>query len=163
MPTVDHTAASTRPSVLAPTGGASPAAARLRRALVPASDEGVVRGRPRLFLLAEAAVLFIAALVAFAATEQSWWIVPAVLLLPDLAMSGYARSSRFGALVYNLAHSYPLPTLLGAVGLWQDSPLVQALAVVWFAHIGMDRMLGYGLKYDDGFAHTHLGGMGRRP
>jgi hypothetical protein len=31
------------------------------------------------------------------------------------------------------------------------------LALVWFAHIGMDRALGYGLKYDDAFTHTHLG------
>jgi hypothetical protein len=37
-----------------------------------------------------------------------------------------------------------------------------AVAIVWFAHIGLDRALGYGLKYADGFQHTHLGTIGRR-
>ena len=32
-----------------------------------------------------------------------------------------------------------------------------ALALVWLAHIGLDRLLGMGLKYNDRFAHTHLG------
>jgi hypothetical protein len=122
---------------------------------------GSVTGRPRLVLRAEGGVLLLAALVAFAATDEPWWLVPAVLFLPDLSFAGYAGSTRLGALTYNLAHSYPLPAVLGAVGLWQDSLLTQALAVVWFAHIGMDRLLGYGLKHDDGFTHTHLGDIGR--
>ena len=127
----------------------------------PTAVEGTVTGRPRLFLRAEGAVLLIAALMAFATTDEPWWLVPAALFLPDLFMAGYARSSRLGALTYNLAHSYPLPAALGAVGLWQDSLLIQALAVVWFAHIGLDRLLGYGLKHDDGFSHTHLGVIGK--
>lgn len=122
---------------------------------------GAVTGRPLLLLRTEGAVLMAAALAAFALTGSSWVLVPTLLLLPDLAMVGYARSSRLGALTYNLAHSYPLPTVVGAAGLAQDSRLVQALALVWFAHIGMDRMLGYGLKHDDGFAHTHLGTISR--
>lgn len=125
------------------------------------ASRGAVTGRPRAFLRAEGAVLLAAALLAFAATEEPWWLVPAVLFLPDLLMVGYVRSTRLGALTYNLAHSYPLPALLGVVGLRQDSRAVQALAVVWFAHIGMDRLLGYGLKHDDGFEHTHLGTIGR--
>ena len=122
---------------------------------------GAVTGRPLLVLRAEGAVLMTAALVAFALTGASWVLVPTLLLLPDLAMAGYARSSRLGALTYNLAHSYPLPALVGVMGLVQDSRLVQALALVWFAHIGLDRLLGYGLKHDDGFAHTHLGTISR--
>jgi hypothetical protein len=31
------------------------------------------------------------------------------------------------------------------------------MALIWLAHIGMDRMLGYGLKYSGGFKDTHLG------
>jgi hypothetical protein len=123
-------------------------------------SEGVVTGRPLVFLRAEGAVLLASALIAFALTSQRWWLVPLVLFLPDLAMAGYARSARAGALAYNLAHSYPLPAVLGAVGLWQGEPVVQAIAALWLAHIGMDRALGYGLKHDDGFAHTHLGRIG---
>ena len=122
---------------------------------------GAVTGKPRLLLRVEGAVLLVAALLAFAQTAQRWWLVPLVLFLPDLAMAGYARSTRVGALTYNLGHSYPLPAVLGAVGLWQDALLVQALAVLWFAHIGMDRALGYGLKHDDAFTSTHLGRIGR--
>ncbi len=122
--------------------------------------DGVVTGSPRTFLRVEGAVLLAASLVGYAATERSWWLVPAVLLLPDIFMAGYARSTRVGALTYNLAHSYPVPAMLGTVGLWNGSPLVQALALVWLAHIGMDRALGYGLKHDDGFTHTHLGIIG---
>ncbi|MCS4316879.1 hypothetical protein M2407_001178 [Serratia sp. BIGb0234] len=36
-------------------------------------------------------------------------------------------------------------------------------ALIWGAHIGFDRALGYGLKYASGFADTHLGGLGRKP
>jgi hypothetical protein len=128
---------------------------------VTSTTQGAVTGRPRLFLRVEGAVLLVAALAAFAALDEPWWLVPAVLLLPDLFMAGYARSTRLGALTYNLAHSYPVPAVLGAVGLWSDRLLVQALAAVWFAHIGMDRLLGYGLKHDDAFRHTHLGTIGR--
>ena len=126
------------------------------------ASAGAVMSRPRVLLRAEGAVLLVAALLTYATTSQPWWLVPAALFLPDLAMAGYARSTRVGALVYNLAHSYPLPAALGALGLWNDSRLVQAMALVWFAHIGMDRLAGYGLKYDDAFEHTHLGRIGRR-
>jgi hypothetical protein len=122
---------------------------------------GAVDGRPRVFLRIEGLVLLVAGLWAFTRTGQPWWLVPAVLLLPDLAMAGYVRSTRLGALLYNLAHSYPAPATLGAAGLATDAPLVQALALVWFAHIGMDRAFGYGLKHDCGFTATHLGTIGR--
>jgi hypothetical protein len=62
-----------------------------------------------------------------------------------------------GAAVYNLGHSYPAPAVLGVLAVAGSSPLWEAVALIWFAHIGMDRALGYGLKYDDSFTHTHLG------
>jgi hypothetical protein len=76
-------------------------------------------------------------------------------------MVGYTRSTRTGAALYNLAHSYPAPALLGASAVATSNHLWEAVALVWFAHIGMDRALGYGLKYDDSFTHTHLGEIGR--
>ena len=122
---------------------------------------GVVTGHPRLILRSEGGVLLIASLIAFAATDEKWWLVPALLFLPDVFMAGYARSSRVGAQLYNLAHSYPVPAVVGGLALWQDAVLLQAVTVLWLAHIGMDRLLGYGLKYDDSFTHTHLGTIGR--
>lgn len=122
---------------------------------------GAVQGAPRTFLRVEGLVLLVAAVGAFAATEQPWWLLPVVLFLPDVVMVGYARSSRLGALLYNLGHSYPAPAALGAASVLADAPLAQALALIWFAHIGMDRVLGYGLKYDTDFKDTHLGRIGR--
>ena len=75
-------------------------------------------------------------------------------------MVGYLGGTRLGAITYNLAHSTPLPAAVIAVGLWQHEPLVLAFGLVWLAHIGMDRALGYGLKYNDHFQHTHLGRLG---
>jgi Domain of unknown function (DUF4260) len=84
------------------------------------------------------------------------WIALA-LLVPDLFLAGYLRGTRPGAQLYNIAHSTALPACMVGLGWWQIQPLVLALGLTWLAHIGMDRLLGYGLKYDDHFQHTHLG------
>ena len=72
-------------------------------------------------------------------------------------MSGYAAGARFGARLYNLTHTTLLPAIILGVGYWQADRLIMALALIWLVHIGLDRMLGMGLKYNDRFSHTHLG------
>jgi hypothetical protein len=127
-----------------------------------AGGAGAVAGMPLRILRSEGLVLLAVALAAFfGALDEPYWLVPLVLFAPDLLMVGYARSTRTGAALYNLAHSYPAPALLGTIALATSNHLWQAVALVWFAHIGMDRALGYGLKYDDSFTHTHLGTIGR--
>jgi hypothetical protein len=117
-----------------------------------------VAGLPLRILRSEGVVLLAAALgIYFTGLDQPWWIVPLLLLVPDVGMVGYAKSSRVGAWLYNLAHSYPAPALLGLVATIAGEPLWQGVALVWFAHLGMDRALGYGLKYESGFRDTHLG------
>jgi hypothetical protein len=121
-----------------------------------------VAGMPLRILRSEGLVLLAAALAAFfGALDEPFWLVPLLLFVPDLFMVGYARSTRAGAALYNLTHSYPAPVLLGAIAVATSNHLWEAVALVWFAHIGMDRALGYGLKYDDSFRHTHLGEIGR--
>jgi hypothetical protein len=128
---------------------------------VPATAPAVI-GLPLRILRSEGVVLCAAALAAyFTALDQPFWLVPLLLFAPDLFMIGYARSTRSGAALYNFAHSYPAPALLGAIALATSSQLWQAVALVWLAHIGMDRALGYGLKYDGSFKQTHLGCIGR--
>ncbi len=127
-----------------------------------APRDGVVLGPPRRWLRLEGATLLVGSLVAFSTTRQAWWMVPVTLLAPDLLAFGYLGSTRLGARLYNLAHSILLPAGLVGLSWWQHKPLVLALAVTWLAHIGFDRLLGYGLKYDDDFKHTHLGHLGRR-
>jgi hypothetical protein len=126
------------------------------------SPTPAVTGLPLRFLRSEGLVLLAGALAFyFAGLDQPWWLVPLLLLLPDLLMVGYAASSRVGAWLYDLAHSYPVPALLGAVATAAEEPFWQGVALIWFAHIGMDRAVGYGLKYETDFRDTHLGRIGR--
>jgi hypothetical protein len=121
-------------------------------------SDGSVTGAPRRWLQLEGATLLVGSLVAFSTTHHSWWLVPLVLLLPDLFAAGYLGGSRLGAHVYNIGHATPLPVLLAALVWWHHDSLLLGFGVVWLGHIGMDRMLGFGLKYSDRFQHTHLGG-----
>ncbi|MEO1657675.1 MAG: DUF4260 domain-containing protein [Pseudomonadota bacterium] len=91
----------------------------------------------------------------------NWWVFAALLLVPDLSMLGYLLGRRVGAVAYNLGHSYAGPALItcGAAIHWGEAALPYAL--IWAAHISLDRMLGYGLKSFDGFRFTHLGTVGR--
>lgn len=91
---------------------------------------------------------------------QSWWIFALLFFAPDLFMLGYLRSPRVGALVYNLGHTYAAPALLALLGL-AIGPIAYGLAAIWTAHIGFDRLLGYGLKLDTAFDQTHLGPIGK--
>jgi hypothetical protein len=122
-----------------------------------------VSGGPLVWLRLEAGTLLVTALVLFASTHESWWLLPAGILLPDLLMAGYLGGPRVGAATYNAAHSYPLPAALSLVGLSAHHPLILALGLIWLAHIGMDRALGYGLKYGSDFTHTHLGNLASHP
>lgn len=98
----------------------------------------------------------------YAGSDASWWLFAVLLLAPDLGMLGYLAGPRVGAATYNLTHGLVLPLALAAVGLWASSAVLVAAALVWVAHVGIDRALGYGLKHPSGFADTHLGRVGRR-
>ena len=49
-----------------------------------------------------------------------------------------------------------LPLALGTVGVLGGHGVLVQVALIWLAHIGMDRALGYGLKYETAFKDTHL-------
>jgi hypothetical protein len=87
---------------------------------------------------------------------RSWWLFVALLPAPDLGLLGNLGSRRAGAVAYDLTHTYLPPVTLALVGVVTGSGLAVALALVWFAHIGMDRALGLGLQYPDGSGRTHL-------
>jgi hypothetical protein len=120
-----------------------------------------VTGGPRGLLRAEGAALAVAAALAYARLDLSWVVFAAAFLAPDLAFAGYAFGSRAGAAVYNVAHSTLAPLVLGLLALIFANPVGQAAALIWLAHVGFDRALGYGLKYSSGFGDTHLGRIGR--
>ncbi len=81
----------------------------------------------------------------------------ALLLAPDLSMVGYLADKRIGALLYNVAHFYALPVSLGVAGYLGGNDTAMQAALIWLAHISMDRTMGYGLKYASDFKDTHLG------
>jgi Domain of unknown function (DUF4260) len=110
----------------------------------------------RLILRAEGAVALALSLAAYHALGYTWWLFAATLLAPDLAMLGYLRDPATGAITYNLAHTYVAPFILALIGYFTGVLLLIALAAVWAAHIGLDRLLAYGLKYATAFQKTHL-------
>lgn len=123
---------------------------------------GAVYGGVRTLLRLEGLALALACAVFYSYFEGSWWMFAILLLAPDLSFLGYLAGPRIGAAVYNAAHAAIVPMLLGVVGMVVPSALAMHLALIWSAHIGIDRALGYGLKYDGGFSFTHLGRIGKR-
>ncbi len=112
--------------------------------------------RPRGFLRIEGLAALALAVGAYLTLGGPLWLFVVLALAPDLSMLAYLAGPRFGSLGYNLVHTYTLPVALGGVGLWSDVRLAMLVAAVWAAHIGADRLAGYGLKYDSGFGDTHL-------
>jgi hypothetical protein len=91
----------------------------------------------------------------------TWWAFLVFLLAPDLSMLGYLANSRVGAWLYNLFHHQGVAIAVGILGVVMAQPPLQLAGLVLFGHSAMDRAFGYGLKYEDGFKHTHLGWIGK--
>ncbi len=100
--------------------------------------------------------------VFYARAGASLWLFAALWLTPDLSMLGYLAGPNWGARIYNAIHSYVTPATLAVMGLLLNSPALLPYALIWMNHIGVDRLLGFGLKYPAGFKWTHLGKLGGR-
>jgi hypothetical protein len=122
---------------------------------------GTVTGGLRTLLRLEGLTLFIGMNLLYSIWGGSWWVYLFVFLAPDLSFIAYLANARTGAIIYNAAHSYMAPMSLMIAGFATDTPLVLSIAMIWLAHIGIDRALGFGLKYNAGFGFTHLGRIGR--
>ena len=110
----------------------------------------------------EGAAAFAASAALYANAGFSWPLFAVLFLAPDLAMLGYLAGVRIGAGAYNVAHTYALALPLALFGFLAGRPAILAVALIWIAHIGFDRALGYGLKFPTAFGDTHLGRIGRR-
>ncbi len=122
---------------------------------------GFITGAPKALLRLEGALALAAALTAYTHLGLDWKLFALLFLVPDLSMLGYIAGPAKGAIAYNLAHTYALAFVFGAFGFWLTQPLFAAFSLILIAHIGFDRMLGYGLKYPAGFEDTHLGKIGK--
>jgi hypothetical protein len=127
-----------------------------------AAATGAVTGAIRILLRLEGLALLASMVLVYALWGGSWWVFALLLLLPDISLAAYLAGPGTGAIVYNAAHSTLIPAALAALGLALGAPLMVSLAIIWLAHIGMDRAVGYGLKYEAGFAFTHLGRIGTK-
>jgi|JI10StandDraft_1071094.scaffolds.fasta_scaffold75647_3 hypothetical protein len=123
---------------------------------------GATHGVPRLLLRLEGAVVLAVALSAYAHLGGRWGWFAALFLVPDLSLLGYLANARVGAVAYNAAHSYVGPALLALAAFALGAPSLLLGVAIWVAHVGFDRMLGYGLKYATAFGDTHLGRVGRK-
>jgi Domain of unknown function (DUF4260) len=109
-----------------------------------------------LILRLEALALFIGGVLVFLQLNgQPLWLLP-LLLAPDLSMIGYLAGPRVGAACYDAVHAYVAPVVLSAAGLIAGADLAIQLGLIWLTHIGVDRAVGYGLKYPTHFKDTHL-------
>ena len=123
---------------------------------------GAVTGSVAILLRLEGLVASVASAILYARTGTSWWLFAALWLAPDLSMLAYLKRPCLGARYYNVAHTYLLPGVLGLLGWLLHANALLPVALIWVNHIGVDRLLGYGLKYSDGFGFTHLGRLGKR-
>ena len=122
---------------------------------------GATIGAIRIVLRLEGLCVLIAASVAYSKFGLGWGTFALFFFTPDVSFLGYLAGPKVGAVTYNLAHSYIGAIACLVVGFLFPAPTILGVGIIWFAHIGFDRALGYGLKYSAGFGFTHLGRIGR--
>jgi hypothetical protein len=109
----------------------------------------------------ESIALFIASLFLFNSLGMSWWWYAGFILVPDASMIGYLVSSKVGAYTYNLFHHMAVGISIYFIGYLTHEPLAMFAGVILFSHSTLDRIFGYGLKYEKGFKFTHLSEIGK--
>ena len=116
-----------------------------------------VLGRlPYVLLRFEGLVLFVAAIALYLDGDFSVLVLVVLALAPDLSFLGYLAGPRVGTAAYDAVHTYVGPILLASAGVLSEWDPGTQLGLIWLAHIGADRALGYGLKYPTAFKDTHL-------
>jgi len=111
---------------------------------------------PRILLHLEGVAILATALVLYANQQFSWWAFVLFLLTPDLSAALYLVNPRLGSIAYNLVHTIIFPLALAVFSVFSGNDLGLQIALIWLAHIGMDRAFGYGFKYPGDFKQTHF-------
>ncbi len=104
----------------------------------------------------EELTVFLGCIYLFSRLNVNWWWFPVLLLVPDLSMIGYLINPAVGAILYNIVHFKGTGVAIGLLGLAQGNRRLMLVGIMLFAHASMDRAIGTGLKYFDGFWHTSL-------
>ena len=112
--------------------------------------------RPRIWLHLEGLAALIGLIALYAHLSGDWLLFIVLLFVPDISMVGYLVNKSVGATVYNIGHFVGLPLALAGIGIASGQTLVVAIALIWMAHIALDRAVGYGFKYATDFKDTHM-------
>jgi hypothetical protein len=99
----------------------------------------------------------------YLSTELSYpqWMYWALFLTPDIGFIGYTMNAKVGAFTYNFLHHKGVAIAIYLLGLYFYAEPFQFAGLLLFGHSSFDRVLGYGLKFEDSFQHTHLGWIGK--
>lgn len=109
----------------------------------------------------EELALFLLGIFLFSQLPFAWWWFLVLILAPDIGMLGYLFGNKAGAVSYNIFHHRGIAVAVYLTGIYLQSEITQLIGIILFSHAAMDRMFGYGLKYEKGFKFTHLGEIGK--
>lgn len=110
----------------------------------------------KLLLHIEGFMVLLLSIGYYSMNDFNWWLFFLLLFVPDISMIGYMINNSIGATLYNYFHTYTIAFLFIILGLLTHTDIVLSIGIIWTAHIGMDRALGYGLKYSTSFKSTHM-------
>jgi hypothetical protein len=105
--------------------------------------------------------MFLLGILLFNQLNFAWWWFLVLILTPDLSMIGYGFGNKIGAISYNFFHHKGIAILVYILGIYTTNNWIQCAGIILFSHASMDRIMGYGLKYEKGFKFTHLGAIGK--
>ncbi len=106
--------------------------------------------------------MFILGIFLFSELSYAWWWFLVLILAPDIGMLGYLLNPKVGARVYNFFHHKGLAIFIYLFGFYFEIEVLKLIGIILFTHAAMDRVAGYGLKYEDAFVNTHLGPIGNK-
>jgi len=110
----------------------------------------------KILIQIEEFTLFLGCIYLFSRFNLKWWWFPLLLWLPDFSMVGYLYNSAVGGVLYNIVHFKGTAVAIGVYGLVKKNKTLMLIGIMLLAHDTMDRSIGAGLKYLDGFWHTSL-------
>ena len=125
-------------------------------------NNGFVTGYIKTTVKLEGLLILIASSLVYTELGYSWKMFCILFFLPDISLAGYLLGKRCGAITYNIFHSYISPITLAIITYKIEYYQMNYVILIWIAHIGFDRCLGFGLKYASGFRYTHLGFVGKQ-
>ncbi len=100
--------------------------------------------------------LLICMIYVYYISRYSWGLFLALLFVPDISIVFYIFNQEVGKIAYNVVHTYAVPLVILLLDAFLfEHIFVRPVCIIWIIHLSMDRVIGYGLKYDK-FKETHI-------